>query len=292
MFSGPFIPLSSPLVSAAWLAQHIHNSDVRVLDVRWYLAGKRGADEYAAGHIPGAVFVDLDAQLSAPKGSGPGRHPLPSAPAFVNVVSQLGITATTHVIAYDDAGGAIAARFYWMLRHFGLTSAAILNGGIQAWTAQGGALSTNAPCVMPAPKLALAPRVHQVIDKQRVNALRSTAGVVILDARATERFEGKSEPIDARPGHIPGARSMPFANNLVAPGGEFQSRDALAEKYAALGVMSAETVVCYCGSGVTACHNLVALSLIGRTDALLYEGSWSDWAADPELPSELGSAQT
>jgi thiosulfate/3-mercaptopyruvate sulfurtransferase len=242
-----------------------------VLDARWYLSGKRGIDEHASGHLPGAAFVDLDRDLSAPKGEGPGRHPLPSARSFAAVLARLGVTATTTVVAYDDAGGAIAARVWWLLRHFGIDRGAVLDGGIDAWKQAGVA------------------RTNDVVDKRAVDALRTEARAAILDARAAERFEGKSELVDARPGHIPGARSAPFAGNLTAPGGTFLDRDALAARFAGAGVHPGETVVCYCGSGVTACHNLLALSLTGRDDALLYEGSWSDWAADATLPAATGA---
>ena len=288
MQRGPFRPFSSPLVSARWLLDHIDDPDVRVLDARWYLGGKSGPAEYAVGHLPGAAFVDLDRDLSAPKGKGPGRHPLPSASAFAHVLARLGVTPTTKVIAYDDAGGSIAARVWWLFRHFGLASAAVLDGGIAAWTSAGGALTKDVPTIVPAPSMRLVARTGDVVDKSAVDRLRSQADAAVVDARATERFEGKSEPVDARPGHIPGARSAPWAGNLSAPGGAFAQRDALADRYEKAGITGAKTIVCYCGSGVTACHDLIALALVGRDDALLYEGSWSDWAADSTLPAALG----
>ncbi|MEZ4300292.1 MAG: sulfurtransferase [Polyangiaceae bacterium] len=289
MSSGP-LAAAPPLVSPAWLRARSADARVRVLDARWYLAGKRGADEYAAGHLPGAVFVNLDADLSSPRGQGPGRHPLPTPDAFARVLARAGIGATTHVVAYDDAGGAIAARVWWLMRYFGLASASVLDGGIAAWLAEGGALTTDVPAIVPAPMLRLTPRPALVADKRAVDRLRATPSAVVLDARSADRFEGKSEPVDARPGHIPGARSMPFAGNLAAPGGRFLDREALSARYDGAGVRSADTIVCYCGSGVTACHDLLALALLGRPDALLYEGSWSDWAADPALPAALGPA--
>ena len=290
MMRGPLRHDASPLVSADWLLEHASDPAVRIVDARWYLIGKRGEDEYAAGHLPGAVFAHLERDLSSPKGSGPGRHPLPSAEAFSAVLARLGITATTRVVAYDDAGGSIAARVWWLLRHFGLRTGAVLDGGIGAWTRAGGALTTEVPAIVPAALLRLVARADDVADKRAVDRLRTAPGALVLDARAAERFEGKSEPIDARPGHVPGARSMPFAGNLVAPGGRFLDRASLAKRYGEVGASSAETIVCYCGSGVTACHDLLALSLAGRDDALLYEGSWSDWAADESLPAALGPA--
>lgn len=278
----------SPLVDAAWLAAHAGDPRVRVADVRWYLGGKRGADEYARGHLPGAVFLDLDRDLAAPPARGPGRHPLPAASDFARVLARIGVGPGTLLVAYDDAGGAIAARVWWLLRWFGHGGGRVLDGGIGAWTAAGHPLTGEVPGVAPAPLLDLAPGGAGVVDKAAVDALRVRPGAAILDARAAERFEGRSEPVDARAGHIPGAISAPFAGNLAAPGGALLPAAALADRYRALGALEAEKVVCYCGSGVTACHDLLALTVAGRDDALLYEGSWSDWASDPSLPAATG----
>jgi thiosulfate/3-mercaptopyruvate sulfurtransferase len=277
--------MGSPLVDVAWLAAHAADADVRTVDCRWYLGGKRGADAYAAGHIPGAVFADLDRDLASPPGSGPGRHPLPSASAFAAFLARIGVEAATTVVAYDDAGGSIAARLWWLLRWFGHDGGRVLDGGLQAWTAAGHALSTEAPAVTPAAPTSLTGGHAGVVDKREVDAARTDAKTLVLDARAKERFDGVVEPIDARPGHVPGAVSAPFARNLVAPAGAFLDADALRERYAALGALEADRVIAYCGSGVTACHDLLALTLAGRADALLYEGSWSDWARDPALPA-------
>lgn len=283
--------MTSPLVSVSWLAAHLDDPDVVICDVRWYLQGPRGADVYAAGHLPGAAFVDLETELSSPKGGGrPGRHPLP-APAQVSaLLARLGAREDTLVVAYDDAGGGIAARLWWLLRYLGHGGGRVLDGGLQAWTAAGHPLETAVRDRAPAPPLALAPRPGLVVDKVRVAELAARPDALVLDARAAERFEGKVENVDARPGHIPGARNAPFAENLVAPGGVFRGPEELRRRYAALGAESARTVVASCGSGVTACHTLLALSLAGRDDALLYEGSWSDWAADPALPAATGPA--
>ncbi len=280
----------SPLVDAAWLAAHLADPGVRIVDVRWYLVaagalGKRGADEYARGHVPGAAFLDLDRDLAGPPARGPGRHPLPSPADFAAVLARLGVERGTTIVAYDDAGGAIAARLWWLLRWFGHDGGRVLDGGLGAWIAAGGALSTEVPTFASAPLLH--PRDGErpgTVDKAEVDRLRTLPGVAILDARALDRFEGRSEPVDARAGHVPGARSAPFSGNLVSPGGAFLPATELAARYRALGALEAETVVCYCGSGVTACHDLLALSIAGRDDALLYEGSWSDWARDLTLP--------
>ena len=278
----------NPLVNVAWLARNLDDPRVRIVDVRWYLSGKRGADEYLLGHLPGAAFVDLGLDLAAPAGTGPGRHPLPSAANLARVLARIGVTRSSIIVAYDDAGGSIAARLWWLLRWFGHAGGRVLDGGLPAWIAAGHPLVTAAPALTTAPQLELRPRGVGVVDKAAVDRLRGDPRAVILDARARERFEGRSEPVDARPGHIPGATAAPFVENLVVPGGVFLPAPALADRYRALGALQAEQIVCYCGSGVTACHDLLALAIAGREDALLYEGSWSDWAADPELPAAVG----
>jgi thiosulfate/3-mercaptopyruvate sulfurtransferase len=280
-----------PLVSVEWLAAHANDPDVRIVDVRWYLASKAGVDEYDKGHLPGAVFVDLGRELAGDPARGPGRHPLPDAASFAATLARLGVREQTLVVAYDDAGGSIAARMWWLLRYFGHPGGRVLDGGIGAWVAAGHPLVQEVPAVEPAPLLALRPGGAGVVDKAAVRRLGAAdpREAVVLDARARERYEGRTEPVDARAGHVPGARSAPFADNLTGPGGTFLPDEALAQRYRALGALEAETVVCYCGSGVTACHDLLALALVGREDALLYEGSWSDWAKDLSLPAETHS---
>lgn len=280
---------ASPLVGVSWLADHLDDPGVVVADVRWYLQGKRAADEYAQGHIPGAAFVDLDADLAARPAPGrPGRHPLPSAATVSAMLSRIGAGPGTLVVAYDDAGGAIAARLWWLLRYFGHGGGRVLDGGIQAWTAAGHPLDTAVRPRPAATPMLLGPRPGMVADKRDVQRVAGRPDAAVLDARVRERFTGEVESVDARPGHIPGARNAPHPSNLVAPGGVFLPPDELRRRYAALGAMDARTVVASCGSGVTACHTLLALALAGREDALLYEGSWSDWAADPALPAAMG----
>jgi thiosulfate/3-mercaptopyruvate sulfurtransferase len=281
--------VTSPIVTADWLASHLGEPHLVVADVRWYLQGRRGIDAYREGHLPTATFVDIDRDLSSPQGPGrPGRHPLPQADAFAAFLARIGVAAGDVVVAYDDSGGGTAARLWWLLRYFGHEGGRVLDGGITAWTAAGRPLETAAPPRKPAPPMHLVPRTAMVADKNRVRELSSLAQGVLLDARAAERFEGAVEPVDARPGHIPGAKNAPFVGNLDAASGRFLAPDALRARYAALGVGERSPVVAYCGSGVTACHDLLALSLAGRDDALLYEGSWSEWAADLALPAALG----
>jgi len=277
------------LVTPEWLSEHLEDPRTVVADVRWYLQGRRGIDAYRGGHIRSAFFVDVDRDLSSPPGSRrPGRHPLPDMEAFADFLARMGVGPDDIVVAYDDTGGSTAARLWWLLRYFGLDGGRVLDGGIQAWQAAGGALTTSGPDRRPAPRITLRPRREMVVDKVRVKEMALSGDGLLLDARAAERYEGKVELIDARPGHIPGAISAPFVENLVTSGGPFRPRKELDQHYAALGVGAGRAVVTYCGSGVTACHDLLALALLGRDDALLYEGSWSEWAGDRTLPATLG----
>jgi thiosulfate/3-mercaptopyruvate sulfurtransferase len=280
------------LVSTEWVAAHLDDPRVRVADVRWYLpqAGKRGREEYGKGHIPGAVFVDMDTELAGPRGSGPGRHPLPAPEAFAGAMSRAGVGAETHVVAYDDAGGSIAARLWWLLRHMGHSRVSVMDGGIARWAAEGRPLTETVPEVPPA-TFTVTPATGDVVAKDEVRRLSRDPGAVVLDARAAERYEGRVEPVDPRAGHIPGARSAPFGANLrEEEGARLKPAEALRAQYAALGVTPGRQVVAYCGSGVTACHTLLALHVAGVPGALLYEGSWSDWSSDESLPAATGAA--
>ncbi len=259
------------LVSGEWLAAHI--DDVRVVDVRWYLDKTRsGRAEYEAGHIPGAVHLDIDTDLSDPVGPGTGRHPLPTPERFAAALGRAGIAAGTPVVAYDDAGGSIAARLWWLLHVLG-EPVAVLDGGLAAWP---GALTTDLtrpPAVVRAPVPWPAERFRTA---DQVADLR---GATLLDARTGARFAHGDPAVDPRPGHIPGARSAPWQDNL-APDGRFESPEQLRARY------GTGAFVAYCGSGVTACHDLLALHLAGEDDLALYPGSWSQWGADPSRPEQ------
>ncbi len=277
------------LVTPAWLAEHLGDPAVRSVDVRWSLTARRsGHGEYLAGHIPGAAYLDIDDDLAAPAFQGPGRHPIPAPEQFAAAAGRVGLGPETLVVAYDASGGAYAARLWWLLRYFGHTRVALLDGGWPAWQAGGYPVETGEPALQPAVFTAR-PRPELAVDAAAVDALRVDPAALLIDARAAERYEGQTEPIDKRAGHIPGARNLHFARNL-RPDGSFKSPDELRALYDALGAGGAARVVCYCGSGVTAAHDLFALHLAGRDDALLYEGSWSDWAADESLPAALGPA--
>jgi thiosulfate/3-mercaptopyruvate sulfurtransferase len=248
--------------------------------VRWYLDGRSGRAAYEAGHIPGAVWVDLDAELSDPVGAGTGRHPLPSPERFAGAMRRLGIGNETHVVAYDDNAGMVAARLWWMLRTLG-HPVAVLDGGLQAWT---GPLEPGWIDATPAPFAARPFPTDRFVDADDVAHARDA---VVLDARSSERYAHGDPAIDPRPGHIPGAASAPWAGNVQA--GRMLDRASLATRYGDLGAGDADRIVCYCGSGVSACHDLLALELAGYGDrTALYTGSWSQWGADPTRPAEEG----
>jgi thiosulfate/3-mercaptopyruvate sulfurtransferase len=269
------------LIQADELAKKFSQPDakVRVADVRWYLNQPgRGRREYEAGHIPGAIFIDLDTDLADPKGFGaPGRHPLPDPVVFARRLEQLGIGDDHLVVAYDDVGGTIAARLWWMLDDLGHSNAALLDGGLQAWTGAGLPLSADEPRLSAA-ELHLAPRWRNVIDREDVAS--RLGSIALLDARAGERYRGELEPVDPVPGHIPTAISAPTAGNLGVDGRFLPSRD-LSARYRSLGADADDTgqaVVTSCGSGITACHNSLAMRIAGLPDPLLYSGSFSDWS--------------
>jgi len=267
------------LVTVADLVPLLGRGDVRVVDVRWRLGDPAaGPAAYARGHLPGAVFADVDRDLAGEPGER-GRHPLPSADAFEGVMRRLGIGDGTRVVAYDEQGGATAARLWFLLRYFGHETGAVLDGGIEAFTSGGHALETSVPePVAPASPFHAVPRREMIVERAELARDSGHSKGVLLDARAGERFRGEVEPIDPRAGHIPGAVSAPFAGNLA--GGRMLPRDALLARYRALGAASNETVA-YCGSGVTACHDLLALAVVGFEGARLYAGSWSEWSRDP-----------
>jgi thiosulfate/3-mercaptopyruvate sulfurtransferase len=268
-----------PVVDAAFVADH---PDAVLADVRWYLDGRDGRAAYEAGHLPGAVWVDLDHQLAAhDRPATEGRHPFPTPEQFAEAMSGLGVGDDTVVVAYDDTGGLTAGRLVVMLRMLG-RDAAVLDGGLTRWEGEvhtGWVEPTPAvftPAPWPADRLASA---------DEAAALAASGGAVI-DARAHERFTGEVAQIDPRPGHIPGARSAPWA--AVLEGGVLRTPDALREHYAALGIGPDDDAIASCGSGVSACMNIVAMEHAGLRPARLYVASWSGWSADPDRPTELG----
>ncbi|MCY3662988.1 MAG: sulfurtransferase [bacterium] len=273
--------LPGPVVSGAWLQANLDN--VVVADVRWYLDGRSGRAAYEAGHIPGAVFVDLDKDLSAPSSAVGGRHPLPTPEDFATALGASGIGDGCGVVVYDDASGMVAGRLWWMLRSLG-EPVAVLDGGLAAWP---GALSTECPEISPA---RFTPRPwppESFASVTEVDAASRDRGTVVLDARSSERYRGEPNAIDPRFGHIPGAVSAPCAANLM-PDGTLRSPDELGRSYAAVGVDGAAEVVAYCGSGVSANLDLLALEVAGLGPGRLFVGSWSAWGADPDRPVATG----
>jgi thiosulfate/3-mercaptopyruvate sulfurtransferase len=276
-------PLDGPLVAAETLAALVDDPDLRIVDTRWVL-GRPGAGRiaYDEGHLPGAIFLDLDGDLALPPGPGrPGRHPLPSPADFAARLGAAGIGTGDIVVAYDDVGGWVAARLWWMLDNLGHRRVAVLDGGLQAWLAAGGSLTAEATRFAPT-ALALRSAWARVIDR---GALKSRLGeVVLLDARGAPRYRGEVEPIDPYPGHIPTARSAPTDGNLVEPNGRFLPASALARRFGALGADGADgsEVVTSCGSGVSACHHALAMRVAALPDPILYPGSYSDWSAAGE----------
>jgi len=308
--------IAYPLVDVGSLARELASGAPPVLlDVRWRLGGPPGIDSYRAGHLPGAVFVDLDADLSGPPGAG-GRHPLPAAADFQAAMRRLGVRTGDPVVVYDDGDSTIAARAWWTLRYFGHDQVRVLDGGFRAWAAAGQPVTTQEPSVA-AGDFTAAPGNLPVLDAAGAAALARSG--VLLDARAGERYRGETEPVDPVAGHIPGALSAPTAGNVGADG-RFLPPAELRRRFAALGVpvdpvpgrpgapetgrpgaavpgltgSAAETgppitpaVGAYCGSGVTAAHEVLALALAG-VPAALYVGSWSGWTADPARPVATG----
>ncbi len=272
-----------PLISAAEL-RAIGPERVRVLDVRWSLTGPYGRAAYDAGHLPGAVFVDLDRDLAAPPGTG-GRHPLPDRDAFVATMRAYGVDVGGPVVVYDQCDGTAAARLWWLLRWYGHEDVRLLDGGYHAWGDSGGAIETDPG--EPPPRtgdFTGQPGRLPTLDADEAAALAGRG--VLLDARAAPRFRGEVEPVDPVAGHVPGAVSAPTTDNVGADG-RFRSAAELRERFAALGVDGSTAVGTYCGSGVNAAHQVLALEICG-IDAALWPGSWSEWVADPDRPVATG----
>lgn len=282
-------------VSAAWLKDHVRDANVRVVDVRWALtapgttAKAAGRVAYDADHVPGAVFVDLDTELAA--SSGPGRHPLPKAEQLAAVFGKAGVGPETHVVAYDDAGGSIAARVWFLLKRAGHVRVSILDGGYKAWRAAGGETTAKLPSFAARELTLREPEAVDVVDKRAMRILVGRDDVRVIDVRAPERYRGETEPVDPRPGHVPSAKNVPWAQNLVADADgvlRLRSPSELRALYTSTGVERAKEVVFYCGSSVTACLGLLAYERAGFRGARLYEGSWSDWSRDTTLPAARG----
>jgi len=289
-------PGASPLVGVFSLADALAAADPPVLiDVRWRLGGPPGVESYRAGHLPGAVYVDLDTQLAGPPGDG-GRHPLPDGPEFQAAMRAAGVRDNHPVVVYDEADSTIAARAWWLLRYHGHSTVQVLDGGLRAWAAAG--LPVTATEVRPAPGTFTA-RPGQLPVLDAAGAAVVARSGTLLDARAPARYRGETEPVDKIAGHIPGALSAPTAENVTGDG-LFRPAPELQSRFSNLGIPArlnghgpgaqaevAHPVGVYCGSGVTAAHEVLALELAG-IPAALYVGSWSAWIADPARPVATG----
>jgi len=275
------------LVSTGDLATHLDDPRFAIVDVRHDLMHPDwGEAQYAAGHIPGARFAHVDRDLSAPLTGYNGRHPLPTPEQAAAVLGRLGIDADKQVVAYDQGSGVFAARFWWMLRWLGHEAVAVLDGGFARWTAEGRPVTTALPAVRAA---TLEPSVQPTVAAEGVRASLARRSLLLVDARAPERFRGETEPLDPVAGHIPGARNRPAGANVNGDG-TFKSPEELRAGFEALlRGRSAADVVHYCGSGVTACHNALAMTIAGLGLARVYPGSWSEWVADPTRPVESGA---
>jgi thiosulfate/3-mercaptopyruvate sulfurtransferase len=276
------------LISTDDLETRLAQPDLVLCDVRHDLTKPDtwGREQYAAGHIPGAVFVHLDGDLSAAKTGTNGRHPLPTPEQAAATFGRLGIAQGKQVVAYDQGGGANAARLWWMLRWLGLESVAVLDGGYAKWSAEGRAVTADP--TRPTPATFRIAHVTPTVNATGVLASIPRQGLLILDARAPERFRGEKEPFDPVAGHIPGARNRPHTQNLNADGTFKEPAFLRAEFGAILDGISHDAVVHQCGSGVTACHNILAMEVAGLAGTRLYPGSWSEWCADPSRPVEVG----
>jgi thiosulfate/3-mercaptopyruvate sulfurtransferase len=293
-------PDPGPLIGVADLAARLgSHRPPALLDVRWRLGGPPGFESYLAGHLPGACFVDLDQDLAGPPGSGAGgRHPLPSAGSFEAAMRRAGLRIGQVAVVYDDGDSTVAARMWWLLRYFGHHQVAVLDGGLRAWTAANLPVTTDVPRPDPGDFAAGVAGGMPVLDDH--GAARLARSGFLLDARAAERYRGEVEPVDPAAGHIPGAISAPAAGN-VRPDGVFLRPHELARRFAGLGLPAAADLAttpaaspsgaarigAYCGSGVTAAQEVLALELAGLP-AALYVGSWSAWSADPSRPVATG----
>ncbi|WP_028934563.1 sulfurtransferase [Pseudonocardia spinosispora] len=270
-----------PVVSSRWLREHLDDADLVVIDIRWFLDGRPGLEGYRSGHIPGAVYVDHDREITG-AGSGGGRHPLPARNQFQEAMRRAGVNGSSTVVVYDEQGGFVAARLWWTLRYFGHQRAAILDGSLAAWP---GPRETQIATPVEGDFIAAAAHPEQAVDYAQVR--ERAPHVVLLDARPPSRYRGEQEPVDPVAGHIPGARNTPWESN-VDEQGSLLTPDRLRRLYDRVGVDHTSEVIAYRGSGARACHVILALESAGIPGAKLYPGSWSDWCSHRDAPVAVG----
>lgn len=276
------------LISAGELAEHIDHC--LVVDCRHELARpEAGRDSYQQAHLPGAFFMHLDDDLSSPKTGSNGRHPLPDPARLAASLAAIGLQPGRQLVAYDAAGGMVASRLWWMARWLGHNEVAVLDGGIDAWTRAGFPLTAEMPTPPAAADTSWArPGQQPVVDRHAMRENIDKQELLVIDARGADRFRGETEPMDAKAGHIPGAVNRPFTQNL-RDNGQFKPPAVLRQEFSALlGDRSAAQTAHSCGSGVSACHNLLAMASAGLDGAALYPGSWSEWSSHDELPVATG----
>ncbi len=267
------------------LAEHLGDPAWVIIDCRFDLADPAwGENQYASGHIPGAMYAHLDHDLSGKITQRSGRHPLPDPAAFASLLSNWGIGPEIQVVVYDQSGGAFAARLWWMLRYFGHECAAVLDGGYTKWIAEGKPVDLS---VLPRPRVDFIPliRPEMLVSTQDVLSMMSDPSVALIDARAPVRYRGETEPIDPVAGHIPGALNRFHADNLSTQGTFIPAAELRQQFSQLLGGASPEKAVVYCGSGVTSCHHVLAMAVAGMPLPRLYAGSWSEWIRDPNRPT-------
>lgn len=273
-----------PLVSAQWLKERLGDANLVTADCRFTLNDPdAGEQRYREGHIPGAVYFHLERDLSGPKEGGGGRHPLPDPSCLAQIFGRAGIGPGKTVVAYDDQTGEFAARLWWLLRYLGHDDVFVLDGGFAAWQKAGFEVTRELPSPQPA-VFSPRPRPEMVVDAQYVSKLPD--GAVLIDSRAPERYTGEQETIDPVGGHIPGAVNRFWKEGLDEDG---HWRDAEAQYRRFADLVGAREIIVYCGSGVTACANLLAMEVAGISGAKLYAGSWSDWCSDPSRPVARGA---
>jgi thiosulfate/3-mercaptopyruvate sulfurtransferase len=274
----------STLLDCTVLAEHLDDPDWRVFDCRHQLSDVGyGERVYAEGHLPGAFFLHLDRDLSGPMTGVNGRHPLPDVPVLAGKLGAVGVSRQTQVVVYDDAGGMVAGRLWWLLRWLGHERVAVLDGGINQWVKEGRLLTAELPKPVQA-RFEWVIRPDWVVTTEEVRANLETDEFCVVDARGPDRFRGENETLDPVGGHIPGARNHFFRDNLDAEGCFRSSAELRREFLGLLAGLAPERAIMQCGSGVTACHNLLAMEIAGLRGARLYAGSWSEWCSDRSRP--------